>query len=60
MSPEVLKSNLIMSNFIISILKLGKLRICMCYLAKLYHKGEFMRNGYYPGTCITNGCDESE
>ena len=26
----------------------------------IYHKGEFMRNGYYPGTCITNGCDGSK
>ena len=22
----------------------------------IYYKGEFMRNGYYPGTCINNGC----
>ena len=26
----------------------------------IYYKGEFMRNGYYPGTCITNACDGSK
>lgn len=26
----------------------------------IYYKGEFMRNGYYPGTCINNVCDGSK
>ena len=39
----------------------GKIKNMHVLLSQvIYHKGEFMRNGYYPGTCITNGCDGSE